>query len=124
MAGFVVQVNGTFIWRMESAKQFYNQLKELAKQNYNPHNQFLQIAVEIGVLGLGLFIFLLFKLLEFSRNNKNYLLFILTTGLIFNSLFESMLQRQSGIVFYSFWICLIVAFSETFEKSNKSDDLT
>jgi O-antigen ligase len=98
--------------------------KELAKQNYNPHNQFLQIAVEIGILGLVLFIFLLFKLFEFSRNNKNYLLFILTTSLIFNSLFESMLQRQSGIVFYSFWICLIVAFSESFEKSNKSDDLT
>ena len=88
---------------------------ELAKQNYNPHNQFLQIAVEIGIIGLLFFLILLGGLLKFAFKNKNYLILILVTSLIFNSLFESMLQRHSGIVFYFFWITLIIT---QFKKSD------
>jgi O-antigen ligase len=88
---------------------------ELAKQNYNPHNQFLQIAVEIGIIGLLLFIILIGSLLKFAFINRNYLILILVTSLIFNSLFESMLQRHSGIVFYCFWITLIIT---QFKKSD------
>jgi hypothetical protein len=44
-------------------------------------------------------------------NSKNWMLLILSASLAFNGLFESMLQRQSGIVFYSFWSVLLVVWS-------------
>jgi hypothetical protein len=39
--------------------------------------------------------------------HKNTLLAIITTGLLFNALFESVLQRQSGIVFFCFWLSFL-----------------
>ena len=81
--------------------------KELTKQNFNPHNQFLQTAVEIGFFGLLVFFAILFSSIYYGLKYKNYLLIIISSNLLFNSLFESMLQRQSGIVFYCFWLCLL-----------------
>lgn len=90
---------------------------EMAKKDgengiqYNPHNQFLQTAVEIGVIGLLLLVTLFGFTLRFAWRHRNYALLIMTAALVFNSLFESMLQRQSGIVFFSFWICLLIVVS-------------
>lgn len=87
---------------------------ELAKMDaklgikYNPHNQFLQTTLEIGIFGMLIFFFNVFKGIQIGVKNRNWLLIIVIANLIFNSLFESMLQRQSGIVFYTFWICLLV----------------
>jgi O-antigen ligase len=81
--------------------------KVLTKQNFNPHNQFLQSAVEIGFFGLLVFFAILFSSIYYGLKYKNYLLIIISSNLLFNSLFESMLQRQSGIIFYCFWICLL-----------------
>jgi len=81
--------------------------KELTKQNFNPHNQFLQTAVEIGFFGVLVFFAILFSSIYFGLKYKNYLLIIISSNLLFNSLFESMLQRQSGIIFYCFWLCLL-----------------
>jgi O-antigen ligase len=81
--------------------------KELTEQNFNPHNQFLQTAVEIGFFGLLVFFAILFSSIYFGLKYKNYLLIIISSNLLFNSLFESMLQRQSGIIFYCFWLCLL-----------------
>lgn len=80
--------------------------KELTKQNFNPHNQFLQTAVEIGFFGLLVLFSIVFFGLYYGFKYRNWLLIIIIGSLIFNCIFESMLQRQSGIVFYCFWICL------------------
>ena len=82
-------------------------LKKQADLNYNPHNQFLQIAAELGVIGLGLFLLIVAYGFYWSITTKNYLLLLVIASLFINCLFESMLQRQSGIVFYCFWICLL-----------------
>ena len=89
--------------------------KELTKQNFNPHNQFLQTAVEIGFFGLLVFFAILFSSIYYGLKYKNYLLIIISSNLLFNSLFESMLQRQSGIIFYCFWICLLSLYLFTQE---------
>jgi O-antigen ligase len=86
----------------------YGQIK-LAHKNYNPHNQFFQISLEIGILGLSIFLLLLFFTLKKALNLKEVVLGVLVCNLLFNCLFESMLQRQSGIVFYTFWICLLIS---------------
>lgn len=91
-------------------KQRLIQLKqdELVEKNYNPHNQFLQLAAEIGLVGLAFFVCILFLIVRFALQRKDELLAFLVFSLILNSLFESMLQRQSGIVFFVMLICAMV----------------
>ena len=83
---------------------------------YNPHNQFLQTALEIGIVGLLLLLTLFGSTLRFAWKHRNYALLIMTACLVFNALFESMFQRQSGIVFFSFWICLLIVYSNSQQK--------
>lgn len=82
--------------------------KELAKLNYNPHNQYLQTTLEVGVIGLTLLLAILVLGLWIGWKNRNWLLILITSNLMFNMLFESMLQRQSGVVFFSLAICLLI----------------
>ena len=74
---------------------------------YNPHNQFLQTGLKIGLIGLFILVFILFKSIQIGYKQKNWFLIVVVFSLIFNSIFESMLQRQSGIVLYTFFICLL-----------------
>jgi O-antigen ligase len=85
-------------------------LNELASKNYNPHNQFFQISLEIGILSLLVFMLGLFFWFKLAYFNRFWPFLILLINFIFNSLFESMLQRQSGIVFYILFFCLFILF--------------
>jgi O-antigen ligase len=81
-------------------------LDDYAELNYNPHNQFLQVAVEIGVFGLLIFCSIFVCYFRMAKKYRFGALFWLTFNLAFNCLFESMFQRQSGIVFYVLLFCL------------------
>ncbi len=78
----------------------------MIKYNYNPHNQFLQTTLEIGFIGFLLLLGFMAHISYIAWRTRNWILLLLVTNLFFNSLFESMLQRQSGVVFYIFFICL------------------
>jgi hypothetical protein len=93
---------------------------ELAKMNYNPHNQYLQTAVELGWAGCALLIALLVTGCVRAWRSRNGILLLVVTNLAFNMLFESMLQRQSGIVFYTFVICLLWVFSNRMREKQDS----
>jgi len=93
-------------------------LNQQADLNYNPHNQYLQIAAEIGIIGFLLFLGILLYGIVWAISSKNWLLLLVILNLAINCLFESMLQRQSGIVFYCFWICLLS--SRMYNKETKS----
>ena len=96
--------------RLLKTGQFY-----LAKKKLNPHNQYLQTGVELGIFGLLIFLLIIIYGIYYSLKTKNWLLLILIANLAFNCLFESMLQRQSGVVFYTFWLSLLVL-----NQTNKS----
>jgi O-antigen ligase len=83
-------------------------LHKLAKKNYNPHNQFLQTSLEVGVISMIILLFGLFIWIRKGIQTRFWPLIIVCINLIFNSFFESMLQRQSGIVFYTFIMCLFI----------------
>lgn len=92
---------------------------ELADEKLNPHNQFLQTGVELGWLGLFVSLIPFLIAVYYSKKYNNQLILLLVSLLFFNMLFESMLQRQSGIVFFTFSICFLVMLSK-----NKLLDLT
>ena len=79
-----------------------------AEKEFNPHNQWLQIWNEIGWLGLGVFGFLLSILTLYFYQNRNLAALLLTFVFLIFCLFESILQRESGIVFF---LCWLTAFS-------------
>lgn len=72
-------------------------------KNYNPHNQFLHTGVILGYGGiLTLAAFLLLPLyIAWKKRNWLYLLFILAT--LLNGMTESILERQAGVLFFSFF---------------------
>jgi O-antigen ligase len=93
--------------------------EELAKEELNPHNQFFQTTLEIGVFGILILLSIIGYGFYISFQQKDYLLMLIIGSLFFNSLFESMLQRHSGIVIYTFWICLLSILYLNKEKDQK-----
>lgn len=93
---------------------------EMAKKMYNPHNQFLQTTLEIGIVGLLVLVGIIFIGFYQGIKTRNWLLVLIVANLVFNCLFESMLQRQSGIVFYVFWMVFLTNIY--FKKAVKKDE--
>ncbi|MCO4813381.1 MAG: O-antigen ligase family protein [Flavobacteriales bacterium] len=88
----------------------------MAIRKLNPHNQYFQTAIEVGMVGLFFLLAIIFFGLYYAILNKNWLLLFILISLAFNCLFESILQRQSGIVFYTFWISLLLLIDVRNEK--------
>lgn len=81
------------------------------KNSLNSHNQYFQLLVECGILGFVLFVCqLVFLIKESTIKRETGMLVILFFAIIsFNSLFESIFNHYSGIMFYSFFFCLLTA---------------
>jgi O-antigen ligase len=83
---------------------------QLHEMNFNYHNSFLQIFAANGVFAFLLLIVLLFYPL-FTLKQHPYRteirLFLLIC--IFSFLTESMLQRQAGVLFFSFFYCFLIS---------------
>jgi O-antigen ligase len=82
--------------------------------NLNAHNQFLEILVENGLIGLILFLSILAYMAYMAVNKQNILLglFIITTIVFF--IFETMLNRLAGVSFFGLFSFLLI-----YAKKNK-----
>lgn len=92
----------------------------LSEENYNAHNQFLQIGLATGIVGICLYLFSLLYFIQrfIKRKNAEGVVFLLF--FIFVFLFESVLERQNGIIIYSFTSCMFIYASE-FDKNLKNE---
>lgn len=79
---------------------------------YNAHNQYLESTIKFGFLGLGSVILLLFTPLVISWRKRDFMLLFISIFLIGAYCFESMLERQHGVVFFSFFIPLLYVFNK------------
>lgn len=84
------------------------------RNRLNSHNQFLQIWIELGVVGLILIFGMCIELAR-ANNNKllNYILLFLFLG---NFLFESFFNRYSGLIIFTFIYCSIITYNVYEEK--------
>ncbi|WP_340169482.1 O-antigen ligase family protein [Lacinutrix sp.] len=99
----------------------YNQLQKVYKEKryvvpyrnrLNSHNQYLQIVIECGVLGLMCLLIIQYVLLP-KVNNKHRLFslyFLLIINI--NFLFESVLNRYSGLICFAFFYCCIIGLKK------------
>lgn len=75
---------------------------------YNTHNQYLQVLISSGIIGLLLFLFSFVKQVKLAVNQKDYL-YIAFISLIIISLFsENLFERVNGVVFYAFFNSLFI----------------
>jgi len=79
-----------------------------ADAKLNVHNQYLEILVGIGVIGLFVFLLMLFVGFLKSFLHKDMLLFMFILIVSINFLFESMFERVFGVMFFSFFYCLLI----------------
>lgn len=82
---------------------------------FNFHNQYIQLFAEIGVVGLGFLVLILFINLKNAINNKDFTHFSFAILMISLFLTESFLSRQRGIVFFVAMYCL---FNARIEKKD------
>jgi O-antigen ligase len=87
----------------------------------NAHNQFLQTAIAIGTPGLLtlLWLYLIF-VIKFWNKQQWWLISIVAICGI-SMLFESMLERQQGVFYFVFVICLLYPLIQN-NKGNYSED--
>ena len=95
-----------------------NGITSAIQYGLNAHNQFLQTLLAIGLPGL--ILLLLSLLLPFLKGlrSKNYLLYMFPVIVGFNFLFESMLERQAGTVFFAFFGTLLILFNSHRQKQS------
>lgn len=82
----------------------HNRFKE---KELNVHNQFLQTMLAIGFPGLAILLLNIFYPLQLAWKKKNLIWFSFVAAFFVNSMFESMLAQQAGIVFYACFAVLI-----------------
>ncbi|MGB1308911.1 MAG: O-antigen ligase family protein [Oceanihabitans sp.] len=70
-------------------------------RNYNCHNQFIEMFLAHGFLAFLLFVVIFYNL--FKKSNIHAKAFVFCCVILF--LVESYIQRQAGIVLFSFWYC-------------------
>lgn len=94
-------------------EEFYKEKGVDFGRYLNPHNQFLQTAFAIGVLGLVCFVVMLFA---FSLGfwNKDSLIYLFAIGMLcVYMMTESIIERQQGVHFVAFFLTWISSFKAT-----------
>ena len=84
-------------------------LKAAYEDEYNAHNQFLEITLNHGLIGLCLFVFLLAYLGILFLKSKNSLAVSVLVVLITFMLTESILERHSGVILFIFFMSLFLS---------------
>ena len=76
--------------------------------NLNAHNQFFQTAIGLGLLGTLILLILTLGVLIYGVYKRDSILTLFSTIVILNFLVESMLQTQSGNLFFVGFLCLML----------------
>lgn len=81
-------------------------------EDLNAHNQFLEILLENGLIGLIIFLGLIGYLLYVSISENNYFLLAFSLMIIIFFVFESMLNRIAGVMFFPLFTFLLLHYKK------------
>lgn len=90
-------------------------------RNLNAHNQYIQSLIDNGIIGFIILILILTTPFFYSKKEDNIILFSIL--IIFTLIFESFLNRQNGIIFYSLFISIFLIENEKIKDIDKIHDL-
>jgi O-antigen ligase len=97
-----------------------NGIVNALNRKLNAHNQYLQTAITLGLPGIIILLSGLVFAFILAVRRQNLLLLLFSVVVSFNFLVESMLERQAGVVFYSFLNALLL-FLVLSEPRNDAD---
>lgn len=89
----------------EATKKGYGIIVE---KNLNYHNQFFQTCAAIGLIGLLLLLSSIVIGFVYGIKKRDYLCLSFFTLIAISFLTESVLERQTGVIFYSFFSALLI----------------
>ncbi len=103
----------------------YSKYNTEALADLNAHNQYLQTLLEFGIIGLLLVLFLIINIWRIGKSyySKSFVLCFLLL-LMINFIFESVLNRYSGLSFVIFFYCLFVTKPRQEMKALGSENLS
>ena len=81
------------------------------KEEYNAHNQYLEQLLFYGILGLFLLIALMYFTLHTLATNEQTLFFIIYLSFLIYMFSESILERHSGLILFSFLTSIFLSTS-------------
>lgn len=96
-----------------------NNLEYAAATELNAHNQYIQTLVSTGILGLLLLLTIIGYGFWFAYNNRDMLLFLFFTIISVNFIFESMLERIFGVIFFTFFLLFLSTKPQNQNKQMK-----
>jgi len=85
-----------------------NKFEIAQKLRLNAHNQYIESLLGLGIIGLGILLYIIIYCLIVGFNQKKHNLIFFILILAFNFIFESMLNRMIGIVFMMSFISLFL----------------
>ncbi|MFO8129934.1 MAG: O-antigen ligase family protein [Bacteroidales bacterium] len=91
-------------------------LAEALDKKLNAHNQYIQTFLALGLAGITVLLLTLILPGIFSVRKRGFIYFCFLMIIGFNMLVESMLERQAGVVFYSFFNAFLFAVFHAGEK--------
>lgn len=91
----------------ELEKCYLSKSKLLLELKHNSHNQYLSYFLSSGISGFLLLFVVMIKTLIDGIQNKNIVLLIITVFFAVCMMFENILERQSGVILFSFYICIL-----------------
>ena len=103
--------------QVELDKCYHQNAPILTEITYNSHNQYLSYFLSSGIFGFLLLFFVMLKSIIDSIRNKNVLLLSISVFFAVCMLFENILERQSGVIVFSFYMCLFSFYN--FSKPKK-----
>ena len=92
---------------------------EVKGKNFNAHNQFIEVMVENGLIGLMLLVSVFIMIFYISLSKKNILYFIFAIIVIVSFMFETMLNRLAGITFFAIFSFLLLHSGSGIKKSSE-----
>jgi O-antigen ligase len=93
-------------------KYYEKEMDNALQLELNAHNQYLQILIAMGIIGMVVLLLNLVLPTLYSIEQKHFLYFIFLMLIGFNFLFESMLETQAGVVFYAFFNAYLFAIKK------------
>lgn len=87
-------------------------------EDYNLHNQYLQVLISSGIFAFLFFIYYVFYILKVTLKSKNELSLIFLTIIFFVFFIESVLMRNKGVIVFVFFTSFFLIQNLQYEDSN------
>lgn len=95
-----------------------NEVVVAIDKELNPHNQYLQTYIAIGIVGFLVLVLMLLWPAIAAIKKRQFLYLIFIVVFAFHLLVESMLERQAGVVYYAFFNVFLFYYAFNKKSSN------